>query len=144
MGKVISCVNQKGGVGNPLIIEKCDLEMQVGKLKLLKSSYLSQRYSLEDKTLKQYPADIKRLTELVKGYEHDIEWVKQQPQPQKDTFIGMVVEGKAYTERKAAGTAILEACKAKSIFEVITIEPLRQYPRTPCPQAELGGVGCSR
>jgi N12 class adenine-specific DNA methylase len=100
--------------GNPLIIEKCDLEMQVGKLKLLKSSYLSQRYSLEDKTLKQYPADIKRLTELVKGYEHDIEWVKQQPQPQKDVFIGMVVEGIAHSERKAAGTAILEACKAKT------------------------------
>jgi hypothetical protein len=100
--------------GNPLIIEKCDLEMQVGKLKLLKSSYLSQRYDLEDKTLKLYPAEIKRLTERIDGYEHDIAWEKEQPQPQKDTFVGMVVDGTMLWERKAAGTAILEACKAKT------------------------------
>lgn len=34
--------------GNPLIIEKCNLDMEVSKLNILKASYLSQKYALED------------------------------------------------------------------------------------------------
>ena len=98
--------------GNPLIIEKCQLEVDVGKLKLIKSSFLSQRYDLEDKLLKHYPAEIKRLTERIAGYERDIALVARQPQPQKDVFVGMEIGGQMYTDKKDAGSAILAECKA--------------------------------
>ncbi|OGO91733.1 MAG: hypothetical protein A2Y17_13300 [Clostridiales bacterium GWF2_38_85] len=97
--------------GNPMIIEKCELEMQVSKLKLLKASHLSQRYDLEDRLLKKYPADIKRLTERIAGYEKDIAQVAANPKAQGDEFVGIVLKGTFFTDKKAAGTAILEACQ---------------------------------
>ena len=57
--------------GNPLIIEKCNLDMEVAKLNMLKASYLNQRYSLEELVLREYPADIARITERIAGYEKD-------------------------------------------------------------------------
>lgn len=58
--------------GNPLIIEKCNLDMEVAKLNMLKASYLNQRYSLEELVLREYPADIARITERIAGYEKDV------------------------------------------------------------------------
>jgi N12 class adenine-specific DNA methylase len=98
--------------GNPLIIEKCDLEMQVGKLKLLKASHLSQRYDLEDRLLKKYPAQIKQLSERIDGYGKDIAIVAANPKPQGDEFVGITLNGTAYADKKAAGSAILAACQA--------------------------------
>ena len=114
--------------GNPLIIEKCDLEMQVGRLKLIKSSFLSQRYGLEDKLLKYFPAEIKRLTERIAGFEHDIAHLAEQPQPQDGAFIAMVVNGVAYSERKVAGNAVLEACKAMTNPAPIPLGEYRGFP----------------
>jgi hypothetical protein len=98
--------------GNPMIIEKCELEMQVSKLKLLKAGHLSQRYDLEDKLLKHYPAQIKELTEKIAGLEHDIATAAAHPKAQGDDFVGITVGGTVYTDKKTAGTAILEACQA--------------------------------
>ena len=97
--------------GNPLIIEKCQLEMDVGRLKLIKSSYLSQRYDLEDKILKHFPAEIKRITERIEGYKADIATVKSTV---SEGGYPMAVKGTLYPpeQKKEAGTAILEACKA--------------------------------
>ena len=112
--------------GNPMIIEKCELEMQVSKLKLLKASHLSQRYDLEDRLLKRYPAEIKRLTERITGYEKDIETIKGVVMP--DGYP-MVVKGIPFTpeDKKSAGTAILEACKSMANPEPIHLGCYRNF-----------------
>ena len=65
--------------GNPLIIEKCNLDMEVGKLNVLKASHLSQKYALEELVLRKYPADITRLTERIAGYEQDVQLAAAHP-----------------------------------------------------------------
>jgi len=114
--------------GNPLIIEKCQLEMDVGRLKLIKSSFLSQRYDLEDKILKHYPSEIKRLTERIDGFTHDVARVSEQPQPKDGEFIGMKVNSTMYQERKEAGAAILEVCKTMENPAPIPLGEYRGFP----------------
>ncbi len=97
--------------GNPYIKEKMDLDIQVQKLKLLKSNYLSEKYSLEDKIIKYYPQKITTLTNRIKSLKQDVETVKQHPKPLDETFVGMKVMGITYTEKADAGKAIIEACK---------------------------------
>lgn len=98
--------------GNPHIKEKMDLDIDVSKLKLLKANHLSQRYALEDKILKEYPQEISYLTNRIKGFDDDIAQVKAQTHPNGDGFSPMKVEGTTYRDKKAAGSAILAACKA--------------------------------
>lgn len=98
--------------GNPHIKEKMDLDIDVSKLKLLKANHLSQRYALEDKILKEYPQEISYLTNRIKGFDDDIAQVKAQTHPNADGFSPMEVEGTTYWDKKAAGSAILAACKA--------------------------------
>jgi hypothetical protein len=88
--------------GNPLIIEKCQLEMDVGRLKILHASHQNQRYSLEDKILEEYPREIKRLTERIEKYAKDIATVAKHP-ADKDNFPPMTVGGTDYTDKKEAG-----------------------------------------
>lgn len=99
--------------GNPHIKEKMDLEVQVSKLKLLKSNYLSLRYSLEDRLLKKVPHDIRLTEENIAGCEADMELYAQH---KVDGFAGMTVSGTTYgaDEKKDAGVAILAACMAKT------------------------------
>ena len=110
--------------GNPLIIEKCQLEMDVNKLKILHASHLSQKYALEDKILKEYPREIKRLTEWIEGYMVDIEMVKQNTPTDKEAFPPMKIGGILYDEKAKAGTAILEACKNMASPDPV---PLGEY-----------------
>ena len=70
--------------GNPLIIEKCNLDMEVGKLNMLKASYLSQKYALEDMVLKKYPEAVTRLEERIAGYEQDVQLAAAHPKPRRD------------------------------------------------------------
>ena len=99
--------------GNPHIKEKMDLEVQVSKLKLLKSNYLSMRYSLEDRLLKKVPHDIRLTEENIAGCEADMELYARH---KVDGFAGMTVSGTTYgaDEKKDAGVAILAACMAKT------------------------------
>ena len=110
--------------GNPHIKEKMDLDIQVQKLRLLKSNFLSERYALEDKIIKFYPQDIARRTETIKSLKADIERVAQHPKPLDDTFVGMTVKGVFYSEKADAGNAILEACQAMTNPDPI---PLGEY-----------------
>lgn len=95
--------------GNPYIREKMDLEIEVSRLKLVKANYLSQKYMLEDSLLKHYPREIRLTQERIKGYEMDIALYERH---KSEDFPGMPLYGTHYTEKKEAGTAILEACKA--------------------------------
>jgi len=103
--------------GNPFIREKMDLDIQVSKLKLLKANHLSQRYELEDSLIKYYPQQIKYDEERIAGFEKDFALYEQQSievaddGKKEENKFAMVVKGVAYTEKAAAGAAILEACK---------------------------------
>ncbi len=96
--------------GNPLILEKTELESKVSKLKLLKQSHLSQIYELEDKVLKTYPREIKELEKRIDNIEKDIQ-VLEENTVSIDTFSGMTIKGINYVEKKDAGNAILEFIK---------------------------------
>lgn len=102
--------------GNPYIKEKMDLDIQVSRLKLLKANHLSQKYALEDRVLKTYPADISYFQGRIAAYEKDIAtWQAQKPPKQEGEdapFPGMTIQGMEYADKAKAGTAILETCKA--------------------------------
>ena len=110
--------------GNPYIKEKMDLDIQVQKLRLLKSSFLSEKYALEDKIIKFYPQTIARLKETIEGLERDVQTAKEHPKPTDDRFVGMEVKGVSYSEKADAGKAIIEACKAMTSPDPI---PLGRY-----------------
>lgn len=110
--------------GNPYIREKMDLDIQVQKLRLYKSHYLSEKYELEDKIIKFYPQEISLLTARVDGLKADLEIAKAHPKEVDGKFAGMVIDGYSYTEKAEAGQVIIEACKAKTTSEPI---PLGEY-----------------
>ena len=95
--------------GNPLIIEKCNLDMEVGKLNVLKASHMSQKYALEELVYRRYPEDIKGMQERVKGYEQDIQTARQHPKP-VEGYVGIEIQGQRYTEKEASGHAVLDIC----------------------------------
>lgn len=97
--------------GNPLIKEKMDLDKQVEDLKLLESSYYSERYILEDKVNKEYPQTISMCKSSIKALEIDIETAKKHLKSSADYFGGMVINDETYTEKKAAGEAIIRIMK---------------------------------
>ena len=110
--------------GNPYIKEKMDLDIQVQKLKLLKSTFLSEKYALEDKIIKYYPQRITSLENRINGLKADVKTAKQHPKPTDDRFIGMEVKGVFYSEKAEAGKAIIEACKQMNSPDPI---PLGKY-----------------
>jgi N12 class adenine-specific DNA methylase len=95
--------------GNPLIIEKCNLDMEVGKLNVLKASHLSQKYALEEMVLKKYPKMIQDLKQRILGYEQDAHLAGLHPKP-KEGFAGITLMGKELADKEAAGKAIIDVC----------------------------------
>ena len=113
--------------GNPYIKEKMDLDIQVQKLKLLKSNFLSEKYRLEDKIIKYYPQQITSLQNKIEGLKQDVETAKRNPKPTDDHFVGMEVKGVFYSEKAEAGKAIIEACKLMSSPEPIYLGKYRGF-----------------
>lgn len=111
--------------GNPMIKEKMDLDIEVSKLKLLKSNHLSQRYALEDAISKSFPADIAAAKERISGYEADIATVKENTHPNADGFSPLTLMGVTYAEKKEAGTALLSVCQNMLSPETIQIGSYR-------------------
>ena len=109
--------------GNPLIIEKCNLDVEVSKLNMLKANHLNQRFALENLVLRKYPADITKLTEAIAGYEKDVATAQAHPKP-AEGFIGMEIKGTHYSEKEAAGKAVINACTELQGSEPV---PLGQY-----------------
>lgn len=95
--------------GNPYIKEKMDLDIQVSKLKLMKANHTSQKYRLEEDIAKNYPMQITAAKERLEGLKSDAQAVKPLLDKGKDEF-SMTIGGKAYTDRKEAGTALIAAC----------------------------------
>lgn len=110
--------------GNPHIKEKMDLDIDVSRLKLLKANHLSQRYSLEDQILKEFPQRIRSLEQRIDGYQADIDQRKRNTEPNEDGFSPMFMPGGTVREKKAAGDAILGLCKSMTSPDPV---PIGQY-----------------
>ena len=110
--------------GNPYIKEKMDLDIQVQKLKMLKSNFLSEKYGLEDKVIKFYPQQIAYLKSRVEGLTKDVKTAKLHPKSIDEQPLGMTVSGVSYSEKAEAGQAIINACKSMNSPDAI---PLGEY-----------------
>lgn len=97
--------------GDARFKEKMDLDIQVSKLRVLKQSYLSEHYDLEDRVLKYYPQTIKEYEERIAGYENDAALAEQHKPQGEDKFCPMTLKGVTYTEKAAAGEMLLAICK---------------------------------
>ena len=110
--------------GNPHIKEKMDLDIQVSRLQLLKQSFLNQKYEMEDKVAKYFPEKIRQQELLIRQYEEDIRQVKAHTPTDRKAFPVMQIGEHFYTEKKEAGQAIIDACKAMKSPEPV---PLGSY-----------------
>ena len=97
--------------GDARFKEKMDLDIQVSKLRVLKQSYLSEHYDLEDRVMKYYPQTIKEYEERIAGYENDVALAKQHKPQGEDKFCPMTLKGVTYTEKADAGEMLLAICK---------------------------------
>ena len=95
--------------GNPLIIEKCNLDMEVAKLNVLKASHLSQKYALEEMVLRKYPQMIQNLKQRIFCYEQDTKRAELHSKP-AEGFVGLTLMGKEIADKEAAGKAIIDVC----------------------------------
>ena len=112
--------------GNPLIIEKCNLDMEVARLGMLKASHLNQVYVLEELVYRKYPEEITRLTGLIAGYEKDVALAAAHPKAQEG-FCGMEVEGRHYTEKEDAGKAIIDVCTRMTGSDAVLLGQYRGF-----------------
>ncbi len=115
--------------GNPLIIEKCNLDMEVGKLQMLKASYLSQKYALEDLVMRRYPATIAQLTERIRSMELDMAVVAAHPKP-AEGFVGIHILGILHTEKETAGKSILDVCARMMGSDAVFLGQYRGFDLT--------------
>ena len=97
--------------GDARFKEKMDLDIQVSKLRVLKQSYLSEHYDLEDRVMKYYPQTIKEYEERIAGYENDTALAEQHKPQGEDKFCPMTLKGVTYTEKADAGEMLLAICK---------------------------------
>ena len=112
--------------GNPLIKEKMNLDVEVAKLKVLKADHQSQKYRLEDKLLKEFPASIQRQKVEISALQQDAKVAEDNPQV-KDGFCGMTVKGMHFEDKLAAGERLLLACKEMPTAETVTLGNYRGF-----------------
>ena len=102
--------------GDPRIKEKMDLDIQVTKLKMIRTNFQSQHYQLEDKLLKFYPAEIQKAKSILAGLQTDLEFLQGHPAPTGENYE-MQVKGMLYGKRKEAGAALMKVCRGLSTHE---------------------------
>lgn len=102
------------------------LDMEIGKLNMLKASYLSQKYALEELVLRKYLAEIIRLTERIAGYEKDVQLAAAHPKPQEG-FVGITIMDKPYADKEAAGKAILDVCTKMTGSDAVFLGQYRGF-----------------
>ena len=112
--------------GNPLIKEKMNLDVEVARLKVLKADHQSQKYRLEDKLLKEFPASIQRQKVEIVALQQDAKTAEANPQV-KDGFCGMTVKGMHFEDKLAAGERLLLACKEMPTAETVTLGSYRGF-----------------
>ena len=122
--------------GNPLIVEKTNLDAEVSKLKLIKQSYLSQIYALEDAIVKYYPVEIKKNEDLIKDTQEDIKIVEENTKlDNEENFSPMILKDKQYHKKEDAGKILLEICSNKDnkdLEEIGEYRGLKMYLEIVC------------
>lgn len=113
--------------GDERFKEKMDLDMQVTKLKVLKQSYLSEHYDLEDRILKYFPQTIKEFEERIAGYESDAALVEQHKPQGEEKFCPMTIKGVTYKEKSDAGEMLLAVCKENPLANPVEIGNYRGF-----------------
>lgn len=113
--------------GDERFKEKMDLDMQVAKLKVLKQSYLSEHYDLEDRILKYFPQTIQKYEELIAGYESDAALAEQHKIQGEEKFCPMTIKGVTYKEKSDAGEMLLAVCKENSFANPVEIGGYRGF-----------------
>ena len=113
--------------GDERFKEKMDLDIQVSKLRVLKQSYLSEHYDLEDRILKFYPQTIKEYEERIAGYESDTALAEQHKPQGEDKFCPMTIKGATFTEKAAAGEMLLAVCKENTLVSPVEIGRYRGF-----------------
>ena len=113
--------------GDARFKEKMDLDIQVSKLRVLKQSYLSEHYDLEDRVLKYYPQTIKEYEERIAGYENDAALTEQHKPQGEDKFCPMTLKGVTYTEKADAGEMLLAICKDYPMSAATEIGSYRDF-----------------
>lgn len=113
--------------GDERFKEKMDLDMQVAKLKVLKQSYLSEHYDLEDRILKYFPQTIKEFEERIAGYERDAALVEQHKPQGEEKFCPMTIKGVTYKEKSDAGEMLLAVCKENPLANPVEIGSYRGF-----------------
>lgn len=114
--------------GNPHIKEKMDLDVQVSKLQLLKQSFLSQRYEMEDAVTKRLPREINKMEQKIILYQEDIDKIKENTPQDREKFPPMQIKEVIYTDKKEAGQAIIAACKTMTSPDAVTLGTYRGLP----------------
>ena len=113
--------------GDERFKEKMDLDIQVSKLKVLKQSYLSEHYDLEDKILKYYPKQVKEYEEYIEGYSQDVKLAEQHQAAREEKFCPMTLKGVVYTEKADAGEMLLAVCKENPLSAPVEIGSYRGF-----------------
>ena len=113
--------------GDERFKEKMDLDMQVAKLKVLKQSYLSEHYALEDRILTHYPQAIREYGERIAAYEKDAALAEQHKPQGEDKFCPMTLKGVTYTEKADAGEMLLALCKENPLSAPTEIGSYRGF-----------------
>lgn len=113
--------------GDERFKEKMDLDIQVSKLKVLKQSYLSEHYDLEDKILKYYPKQVKEYEEYIEGYSQDVKLAGQHQAAGEEKFCPMTLKGVVYTEKVDAGEMLLAVCKENPLSAPVKIGSYRGF-----------------
>ena len=112
--------------GDPRIREKMDLDVQVAKLKVLRSDYQNQKYRLEDKLLKHYPEEIQKAKNRIAALKNDAQIADAHPQD-KENFCGMTIKGMVFDEKKAAGERLMLACKEMPNADMMLLGTYRGF-----------------
>ena len=112
--------------GDSRIKEKMDLDIDVARLKVLKSDHQSQQYRLEDRLLKYFPAEMEKQRGFIQGLEADMQTVTAHPLP-KEGFVGAEIQGRTFSEKELAGGAILAACKSYTGMEPVALGTYRGF-----------------
>lgn len=113
--------------GNPAIKERMDLDVEVSKLQILKQSFLSQKYELENKILHSYPNEIREMEIRIDCYEKDIAMEKENTPALRESFPVMQIQGENYSDKKLAGKALVAACQTMTSPDEIQIGSYRGF-----------------
>ena len=118
--KAIAC-------GDPKIMERCNLDIEVNKLNDLKSNYLNQKYELQDNILKRLPREMTRIQEEISGLKEDIILKNQNPLSENDEFIGIELDGVSYKDKAEAGTMLIDLARQNPTENLVYIGKYRDF-----------------